>query len=278
MILFYESSNGNTFDLKVSKIRTRTANLHDYEWTPMSVPQKYGEKVYGFEKAAVSYTMLLSIFGSHEDRKMQLNALHEAFDHDIRTMTPGKLTHGDSQIECYITFSTTYPDVDDDTKNEISVYCFNPFWVRPHEYRLQIIPDPADNPDAYPWLDYPHGYLYDYQAHLSGFVMADNPGQGDADYKMIIRGPVIDPVIVIGDAQIGVVGRIGASEYVVIDSRNKTVVKYSGDIAKNIFNDRIKGERSMFEKIPSGNHVVMWSGSFDCDLTIYEERSEPLWI
>ena len=144
MILYYTSSNGQTFDLKVGKIRTRTANFHDYEWTPQTTTQQYGECVYGFDKPAITYTMLLSIFGSHDDRKTQLNLLHDAFDHDIRNMTPGKLTHGDSEVECYITFSTTYPDADD-TKNEISVFCPYPFWVRPHEYHLEIVPDPSEN-------------------------------------------------------------------------------------------------------------------------------------
>jgi alginate O-acetyltransferase complex protein AlgI len=33
----------------------------------------------------------------------------------------------------------------------------------------------------------------------------------------------------------------------------------------------------VFEKIPSGNNIVVWDGNWGFDITLFEERSEPKW-
>lgn len=267
MILQYTSSNGQTFDLKAKRFRARTANFHDFSWTPKTVDQQYGTRVYRFDKAACSYTALISVFGSLEERKQWLNVLHDAFESDIRNMTPGRITHGMYSISCYIVASSTYYE-EPYTQNEISIYCPYPFWGREETYHLTV-----EDVQIYEYLDYPYGYAYDYRGQLPGYAMVDNRGSGAADWQLAIYGPCVNPMIVIDDIKVGVNAAIGAGETVVISSKEKTVMK--GD--KSLFNQRYK-ESSIFEKIPAGQHAVFWSGSYDCDLTIYEERSEPLWI
>lgn len=267
MILNYTSSNGQTFDLKAKTFRTRTADFHNFAWTPKFIEQQYGERVYRFDKAACTYTALISVFGSLIERKQWLNLLHAAFDSDIRNMTPGKLTHGMYTIDCYITGSSTYYD-DPYTQNEINIYCPYPFWGREDTYHLT-----SEDVTVYEYLDYPFGYNYDFRGVLPGYAMIDNHGVGPADWKLVIHGPHTNPMVVIDDIKIGVYATIGQDEEIVISSKDKTVYKGS----ENLFNQRLK-ESSIFQKIPKGQHSVFWSGTYDCDLTIYEERSEPLWI
>lgn len=271
MILFYESSNGNVFNLKVGKIRARTANLHDFQWVPEAIEQQYGERVFGFNKPATSYNMLLSIDGNLEERRQQLNLLHDAFEHDVRNMTPGKLIHGNAKIDCYIIVSSTFPE-NPWTHNELSVYCPYPFWITEREYHMDIIDDVSE----YPFLDYPYDFNYDYSAVLTGYANIENYSVGSADFQLSIYGPVENPVVVINGIKVGVVTSIGAAEKIVVNSKNKTVVLY-GAKQSNLFNNRLK-EQSIFTPIPSGLCDISWNGQFAFDLTLYEERSEPMWI
>lgn len=272
MILKYTSSNGQTYDLKVGKFRTRTADYHDYSWIPQTVKQQYGANVYRFDREPKIYTTTLSVFGSTAERRTFLNLLHAAFDNDIMTMTPGRITHGEYYIDCYITESSTFYE-DPWTQNTLKIYCPYPFWRRDIPYFLH-----AAEVTEYEFLDYPYGFPYDYRATLPGYAMITNPGVKPAEWELRIKGYVENPVIVIGGMSVGVNALIGSGETLVISSKNKTVVKIADNgIKTNLFNARLK-ERSIFDPLPSGELSVMWSGTYDAELTVFEERSEPLWI
>lgn len=273
MILKYTSSNGQTYDLKVGRLRTRTADYHDFSWVPQEIQQQYGSRVYRFDRDARAYQTTLTVFGTLEERKTYLNLLHAAFDHDIVTLTPGRITHGMYYIECYITDSSTYYE-EPWTQNTLTIYCPYPFWRRDTEYHLHI----SESGDEYEYLDFPYDFQYDYKATLSGFNMISNPGVKAADWEMRITGYAFNPLVVIGGMSVGVNAVIGTGEVLIISSRNKTVKKIAANgVEVNLFNNRIK-TNSIFEPLPSGELSVIWSGAFDIDLTVFEERSEPLWI
>ena len=274
MILKYESSNGEVYDLKVKPIRTRSANFHEYNWKAQTLTLQYGDKVTRFDKPAQMYSALLDISGGIEERKASLNALHAAFDADIFSMLPGKIIHGDYYIHCFITHSNTYYK-NPFTQNEINIYCPYPFWIKENVYDFAKV---EDIQDANQFLDFPYDFSYDYRSELTGQAFIQNPGAAPANYRLIIYGAVNNPYIVADGNYIGINTVLENNEYAVIDSRNHTVYKVANNGTRtNLFNDRIKGNVSMFEKISSGDHFVAWSGLFGITLTIYEERSEPLW-
>jgi hypothetical protein len=268
MILQYTSSNGQTFDLKCSPLRTKSATYTSYDWAPQAINQQLGANVYRFDKNAKTYQTVITITGNETERRQWLNLLHAAFEHDIITMTPGRITHGMYYMECYI-ISSSVAYSEPWTNNTLSIYCPYPFWRRDIDFSLSA----GVASDTYDWLDYPHGFPYDYKATLPGYSMITNPGVKAADWKLTINGQVENPVVVIDGRSIGVNAVIGSGETLVISSRDKTVMK--GET--NLFNSRIKSPE-FFDPIPSGEHSVMWSGLYDVDLTVYEERSEPLWI
>lgn len=271
MILQYISSNGNAFDLKVGNLRTRTANFHDWEWIPQVHEQRYGERVYRFDKNAIVYTATMSVFGSLEKRKEVLNLLHGSFESDIYNMTPGRIVHGAFYIDCYITFSSTGYE-NPFTNNTINIYCPYPFWIRDNRYRFEIVHD--DTP--YEYLDYDYNYEYDYSRVLIGRGVVDNPGHGAADFTLTIYGSTAAPFIKIDGVKVGAMASIGDGEKLVVDTKSKTVYKYGNEIV-DCFNSRYKN-RSIFEKLAPGTHEIIWSGKFAFDLDIHEERSEPFWI
>ena len=270
MILYYASSNGTQYNLKVGHLRMRTADFHTYAWNPQVVEAQYGERPYRFDKSAIAYTAQLSVFGTMDEKRIFLNSLHAAFDHDIYNMTPGRIIHGEYEIECYITMSNTYYETPF-IYNELTIYCPYPSWKRERKYELREAEE-----KIYPFLDYPYGYKYDFKAVLPGYIVISNQSEAPAQYKLVIYGPVTNPIVTIDNIKIGVLASIGSSERVEISSIDKTVIQY-GVVEKNLFNQRIK-TNSLFERIPSGKHTVLWSGNFNADIFLYEERSEPLWI
>lgn len=272
MILKYSSSNGQVFDLKVGKFRTRTADYHTYAWLPKTIAQQYGEKVYRFDMSAKAYQTTMSVFGSLEEKKTFLNLLHAAFDHDIVTMTPGRITHGQYYIDCYITEVSTYYE-EPWTQNTLTIYCPDSFWRRDINYQLHE----ADT-EEYEYLDFDYDFMYDYRATLPGYAMITNPGVKSADWELKIKGYALNPMVVVGGMTIGVNAVIGTEETLIISSKTKTVIKVNANGTEtNLFNARNK-TNSIFEPFPSGELPVMWSGAFDIDLTVFEERTEPLWI
>ena len=121
-------------------------------------------------------------------------------------------------------------------------------------------------------------FPYDYMCINSGQQTITNAGTRGADYRLIIFGAISNPYVIIDNIIIGVNASIAEDEYLVIDSHDKTVIKYgnSGE-QTNLFNARYK-EQSIFGRIGPGVHDVIWPGTFGFNLIVYEERSEPLWI
>lgn len=273
MILQYKSSKGLVFDLKVGAIRTRTANFHDYEWIPLEHTQKLGSKVYDFRREPVVYTATMTMTGTLEKRKQTLNLLHAAFDADVFNKTPGQIWHGKYYIDCYATFSSTGYDAPW-TNNTVNFYCPYPFWMCDHTWT-----GTATETESYEYLDYDYDYNYDVLYSSAGYRRIDNPGEGAAEFTLTMHGAAQNPAVVIDGVSIGVNATILADEYVVIDSKNKTVMKYTDDgtYSENIFNRRFK-EVSIFERISAGHHNFVWPGTFDFKFVLHEERSEPLWI
>ena len=97
------------------------------------------------------------------------------------------------------------------------------------------------------------------------------------EFLMIIFGPVADPRIVINGHPYQVYDTLLENEYMQIDSRKNTVIKYMANgTRQNLYDLRAKME-SVFEPITPGNIAVNWPGSYGFDLTLYLERSEPRW-
>ena len=94
---------------------------------------------------------------------------------------------------------------------------------------------------------------------------------------MIIYGPVVNPMVTIGGVPHLVNIVLEAGEYLIIDSKTKTVIKVtqSGEQV-NAYHNRQK-QRAFFQKIAPGRQTIMWTGKFDFDIILYTERSEPTW-
>ena len=92
---------------------------------------------------------------------------------------------------------------------------------------------------------------------------------------MIIYGEAVNPRIVVNGYPYVLYTTIPAGSYVIIDSKQRTIMMYSaGGQKTNIFDFRNKTD-SIFEKLPAGNLSIVWDSTFGADLTIYREQAEP---
>lgn len=270
MILKYISSNGQVFDFKGARLRTRAADFHDYAWTPQTVARQFGVDVNSFKADARSYTLTATAFGTLAQKKDYLNLLHAAFDADIRSLTPGRLVHGAFYIDCYMTqVSTTYEEPW--TQNTFTVYCPRPFWVRDDVTRIEARDVQRTG------LGYPYGYDYDLGREPIALTTIENLSTGAADFTIRLHGSTNNPVVYVDGREVGVWVPLGVDEYAEIDTAKRTVTAYLVHGEMNAFNLRTKN-RLIFDPLSPGKHTLIWSGEFAIDFILHEERSEPLWI
>ncbi|PWM21011.1 MAG: hypothetical protein DBX97_02870 [Collinsella tanakaei] len=98
------------------------------------------------------------------------------------------------------------------------------------------------------------------------------------DYLLKIYGPAIDPAVTIGGIVRQVYTTLEAGQYLLIDSRDKTVKRvFSDGAVLNEFNNRRRGTKSIFEPILPGMNEITWNNAFGFELTLFIARSEPAW-
>lgn len=267
----YIASSGNTYDLMADRaIRTKNANYHKWNWTAAGTAQQFGRHVTGFTRNPATYQTRLMFRGTYAQNKTLIENLHEDFELDMISNRPARIIWNDYYIECFVTSSSTYPDGDNRTVNDIEIFCPYPFWIRDITRSFS-----SGSGSLSQGLDYPFDYDYDYTHDASGTVPWATGTLLPSEYTLVIFGAVVNPMIMVNDLQIGVYATITAGEYVTIDSRNHTVIKTGTDgTLTNLFDYRVK-ENSIFQRLSGGNLLVEWSGLFGFDLTLHTERSEP---
>ena len=268
MKVSYIASSGNIYDL-TSRIPTREANYHTWEFSPLVTALQYGERVSSFKKGAAVYKAVLVIRGSLTHRKAILTALHDDFENDIRNLTPGRIYFGNWYAECYVISSTTNPDDDVShwTNNTIEFYIPSGFWVMEETMHFDNAEEVVSE-----FLDYPYGYEYDYTPPRAAQTIWETDSPFASDFKMEIEGACVNPRVTINGYPYMVNTSVPEGSTLVIDSRHHTVMM--GE--QNLFDSRNKVQ-SIFEKIPPGSLSLAWEG-FSFTLTLFEERSEPKWL
>lgn len=251
-------------------------DLHDYSWSIVSENNKISQ----FEKGIVNKTIPLIIYCMDEEEGLAIkNRLMEIAEKDVLAMEYGKIVIGDYYLKCYITGSTKgnylinkgYLEVTLTIATDLSQWVketTQSFWKEGSQVAKG---DTTSNN-----LDYPYDYSYDYLNSLHERRI-DNTGFVGSEFEIVIYGAVTNPVIYIGGHTYEVDCEISANEYLTINSRTKTIVltRYNGEKV-NCFKHRNK-QSYVFEKIPSGNNIVVWDGNWGFDITLFEERSEPKW-
>lgn len=273
--MIYRASSGNEYDLMLKRHYLKTASFHEWEWSPRTKEKSIGVNVSQFGREAKTYEATLALPGAQTAREKVLNALHEDMERDIQMMTPGKLIHNGYTIDCYPIASKTYPNSSGTrTLNDISFYCPYPMWSQEVMKSFKAVDTGGATEGGF---DYEFDYEFDYMTELSLSQYWEIEHFAPVEFRMTIYGPCTNPAITIGGHVYQVYQTLAAAEYMVIDSRERTVTKYLiNGTPVNVFNSR-RFDVSVFDPLPVGNVQVVRSSGFGADILIYKERSEPAW-
>lgn len=272
MILKYINSANEEIDFLSDSIRVREANFSGYEWEYDSTEKQYGISIDRFKKKEKRYDLSVAFKGTDAERKENLDRFMRITEYDVVTGKSGKLIHGNEYINCFVVLSSTYPgETYSFCSRDITALVPYPFWIREYPYFFKKSDAKSSNNKRYAYR-----YAYRYANGLMNTAIV-NDHYADCNFKLVIYGPITDPLVYIGGHEYLVNIILQEGEYLEIDSAAETVTKVTvfGDRV-NAFNNR-NFAISVFEPIHPGRQNVGWSGRFDFDLILYEERSEPKW-
>ena len=243
-------------------------DLRNFTW---DLSTKNG-KITSFSRGVVSKTIPVVILSANaEDVK---NRLFEVCEKDVLAKKHGKIFVGDYYLKCFVTASSKSNYLQSKKHTEISLKISTdfPYWVKETTttFGYNIISGGKN-------LDFNNDFAYDYTSNMLDEEL-NNTGFAPANFRMLIYGPVQNPVVNIGGYTYAVNASVAENEYLAIDSIAKTVIlKHKDGSETNCFNLRNR-ESYLFQKIHSGINLVSITGDFKFDITLLEERSEPKWI
>lgn len=247
-------------------------DLHDFAYELVS----YNNKISRFKKGIVSKSLPVIVFADSDNEATIIkNKLYEVAEKDILSLQAGKLYINGYYLKCYITASkkTEYLKDKKYLTATLTIQTDEPNWIKETTYTYvdesHRVNEPGYN------LDFNNDFPYDYTCINSAVT---NYNFSECDFRLKIFGPVTDPEIKIAGHRYKVTCTLRATEHLIIDSLNKTIIKYDRQgNTTNLFNNRDK-ESYIFEKIMPGGNAITWSEAFKFELTLLEKRGEPLWI
>lgn len=272
--IYYVNSENEKIDLLKPPYLLQTGTIMDSKWAYESKETRTGGKITSIKKSLEEKSMTLSIINFGRDSyERAIDNLYETFEKDVLNKSPGRLYVGNMYLECYV-FSSEKSEWESDAELmdvNLTVVAENPIWVGEDNYTFHSYGISSDNNKRYPGR-----YTYRYANGLTSNYIV-NPHYTEANFEMIIYGPVINPQVTIGTNTYLVNIVLEEGEYLRINSRDRTITKVlrNGEQV-NAYHNRQKG-REFFRKIQPGRQMIQWTGKFDFDLIIYEERSEPKW-
>lgn len=258
------------------------SDIHNYVWDHSTRSSRIS-KFYRGEQTR-TLPIFVACSGNTEEEMISdglnvKNIIVDITDKDVLSMEYGSLYVGDWYMRCFITASVKgeYIQKKNFMKADLEVTTDRPEWlkVESNEY--------GGDDDLHPgFLDYPHDYLYDYTGkNITKKVTNDS--YTPCRFKLIIYGHCNSPRISVykkdvGTLVYGVNDEILQGERLVIDSMERKVYKISldGSII-NEFNSRTR-DNDIFQPMPDGEFSLKYpAGEFRFNLTLYPERSEPIW-
>lgn len=275
--LEYINSFGEKVDFRKYENRIYKGQFHSASWQAEEIEQQYGTLISNFKKDALKLDITVAVRG--ENSKNTLNSMFEIFEKDILSNKLGKLYWGDYYINCVILTNETIPsETFYGAETSLMVYAPYPFWIK--EISRDFIKESEEENNI--GLDYPYDYMYDYTPDLKGLRTWYVDHFAPSNFNMIIYGPVVNPRILINGYPYEVFTDLSKGEYLIIDTLNNknTIMKYRNNgTVLNVFDLRggKENNQSIFNKIPSGNLTINWSGDFSFTIKLFTERGIPKW-
>ena len=256
--IWYENSVGETIRFDEAPIVVQTTGLFDWQWSLSAYDRaiRDGGRAVAARRPVQDRTLVLDVFAdSQSEHDAALDRIHNVLEYDLCALTPGKLWINDRYVRCFATASVKTLDRDWTTYTVVGL-------------TLKLIS--AASSDKKYLGKYP--YKYSEGGNVARFV---NDTASSAPMILKIFGACSNPSVYVGENEYSVNTTIAAGEYVMIDQRDKSIVRVSQSGARaNIFNLRKKSVDNFLPASP-GSLSVSCSGQFACEVTFLTQRSEP---
>lgn len=286
MDFYYVNNRGDRIDLSDYPYIFQEGNLLNWTYSYSTDSLATRDVTYGYKMAAKTIPVKVAVLCDYtiqlEERKEQWK---EAVDHLANVVQADVIDGKDGRLYTDTGFYLSCKIIGSEKTdwrmglpimfNTLTVLSDNPVWIREETkefFSQSEVPAPENG-----FLDYEYDYEYDYTAQKIGISDWYIDHYQANEFKMTIFGPCVNPRILVNGYPYEVFDTLEAGEYIVIDSRDNSVVKHlvNGTV-QNVYDLRAK-DQSVFEPIPSGYLNISWSGAFGFEITLYIERGEPRW-
>ena len=279
MEIYYEGSDGTVIDFTKAPYYTpepESLLTNSWEYNTISGANGLG-RVKRFYKDTQEMQLLLSIT---EDGPEAFNEamykLHRTFDRDVRRLKPGKIWWNGFYKEAFAVIQSNeeFDDILESVEQTVTFISVYPYWVRKRTITLVPINDQASGTGLdYDDFDFEHDYGMD-----TAIEIINNDCIDAANFEIRFYGPCVNPAITIGSHVYEILDTISAGETATINSLTKKVMKYSSTGEEtNIFHLRGRDDY-VFKPIEEGRQAIGRNKSLRIDVTIFDERGEPVWI
>lgn len=273
-MLYYENSNGERVYFTRPPYRMLSGtDLFDYKWA-------YGQSNVGIKnvyKEAAEKTITIVVTGkNYNNYRYNCDKLFSIFEKDSIGGKSGNIIYNGYRLPCIFVskknpekFITNYP-----SKIEfILVPTSNGTWIKDIKKDFQ-----SDGTSNSEFLDYPHGYPYDYLSHTGYSDILEIDTFLKVYPAITISGKASNPFVRIADKTYGVNTNLAESDTLILDSYNKKfyIKAPSGNII-NVFDKRLNNEMLDGMILTAGTYQVYWEGEFNFSVDLICERSEPSW-
>lgn len=275
MKIEYFSASSSSIVLNKGNYLVSGHDLRDFEWDYKATnrPSGFGGRV-TFSRPVQKKTINIGIRGgaSFAANAAALLALTEP---DILNHTPGKLYLGKQYLICYLAVESKVNHFSrraNWVSKEMTILVTDPFWRTEKTFRfLMGHAEEAENAKRYN-LRNPYRYI---ASASSGMLM--NNHYAASPMIITIYDTAVNPSITIGGNIYKVNASIAPTQRIVIDQLQRRIesVSASGD-RTNLFDYRDKNN-DIFKPVEPGSQHVIYDGSFNFDITVVQQRSEPSW-
>lgn len=270
----YENSLGQIIDLNDKTYFVNQNELRDFEWgyNLLGRPSGLGGRVRQFSRRSAVKKMNVAVRGA--DFVNKINALHALTEPDILTNKPGKLWLDEQYLICYLGVSSEiliYREKAGFAEKEMEILAVEPFWNT--ESHHMFTPSSGSGAGG---KKYNLKFAYRFGTGYSNQTLFNSHYTG-SPMKISIFGAVDNPSLTIGGHIYAVTAPIAAGERLDIDQIERKVEKVdTSGVRTNLFNSRDKNN-NIFKYCPPGPVSVNFSG-LTMEITLIQQRSEPLWI
>lgn len=275
----YENSAGEVIRLDQNGYYCDEGDLRGFAWdyTYSAYPDGTGGSVsmfYRHEKTK-SFTVSAHAYSRTEINAL-LNRLHNVTEYDVRQRSPGKLWLDNQYVTCYIVVS----EIANKSKHmlfvtkKLTILPVIPYWCIEKTKTFFKNDSSSTVTDG---KKYNGRYAYKYGTGYAQTSLDNSEVAWDTPMIITVYGPAVNPSLTVGGHTYTVNATITAAERLVIDQLRKKIYKIgSAGTTTNLFNARDKTV-DIFQFAPSGSVSVLHNGDFSFEITLIQQRSEPLW-